>query len=135
MSVFAIQHSVMARKQFKQWWTQFVPKSVERSTYVLLASLALALLLLAMASNICGRLAYRRSADCYGGAWTVARWLADRADQYVPDQPFRIVRIASGRQQSCRQADAAPQFCSPFYYKFVRHPIYLGFIIAFWAAR
>src|SRR5579863_2114510 len=45
MSIFAIQHSVMARPRFKQWWTKFVPPSVERTTYVLLASLALAFLL------------------------------------------------------------------------------------------
>src|SRR6202035_1108383 len=45
MSIFAIQHSVVARPQFKRWWTKFVPPSVERATYVLLASLALALLI------------------------------------------------------------------------------------------
>ena len=44
MSIFAIQHSVMARQQFKRWWTQFVRASVERTTYVLFATLAVALL-------------------------------------------------------------------------------------------
>ena len=89
---------------FKAWWTQFVPKPVERSTYVLFSSLALVLLfwqwrpLPAVLWHVDHRRSPWRSRRCRPG-------LADRAEQHVPDQPFRTVRPASGRQRPGRPAD------------------------------
>ena len=135
MSLFAVQHSVMARKGFKQWWTQFVPKPVERSTYVLFASLALLLLFWQwrpMPAIVWHIEEPEMAADDRG---IVVPWLGDRVHQHLPDQSFRAVRIASGRQQSRRARECRRRiFRTPLLYKFVRHPIYLGFIIAFWAA-
>ncbi len=134
LSIFAIQHSVMARPQFKQWWLQFVPKSVERSTYVLLASLALVPAVLAMARHAGRGLAGRQSGSRQCGDCTFVCRLADRAGQHFHDQSLRTVWPAPGLQQSLRPIHAETRSRRRCCTISCGHPIYLGFIIAFWAA-
>ena len=134
MSVFALQHSVMARKQFKQWWTQFVPKSIERTTYVLLSSLALVVLfwiwrpLPAVVWRIDDpRIALGVSVVSFAG------WLMVLSSTFLINH-FELFGLHQVTNNLLGQSMPVPRFRTPLYYKFVRHPIYLGFIIAFWAA-
>jgi methanethiol S-methyltransferase len=134
MSLFAVQHSVMARKRFKQWWTQFIPKSVERSTYVLFASLTLLLLFWQWRpmSAIIWEIEEAEIAAVIMGL-SILGWVIVFTSTFLINhfELFGLHQIANnlmGRKMP------EPTFRTPLYYKFVRHPIYLGFIIAFWAA-
>jgi protein-S-isoprenylcysteine O-methyltransferase Ste14 len=130
LGLFAIQHSVMARPGFKKAWTKIVPPVVERSTYVLLASLALALLFWQ----------WRPLLDVI---WEVRNATLALILQILSFAGWGIVLISTFlinhfdlfgmRQVYLHKKYTDLGFRTPGFYKFVRHPIMVGFIIAFWA--
>ena len=134
MSIFAIQHSVMARPQFKRWWTKLVPRSVERTTYVLLASLALALLLWQWQPmpSVVWQIAEPQLAMAVT-VLSFAGWLIVLTSTFLINH-FELFGLHQVTNNLTGRAMPAPRFRTPLFYHFVRHPIYLGFIIAFWAA-
>jgi methanethiol S-methyltransferase len=134
LSLFAVQHSVMARKPFKRWWTQYVPKSIERSTYVLFSSLALMLLfwqwrpmpeVLWQVSN--PSIAMALTGLSHFG-WVLVFASTFLINHFELFGVHQVINNLTGRNMP------AARFRTPVLYKVVRHPLYLGFIIAFWAA-
>ncbi len=134
LGVFAVQHSLMARPAFKRWWTRFVPEPVERSTYVLFSSLALILLywqwrpvpqIVWLIDDPLGRQVVW---GIFGLGWLTvltSTFLINHFDLFGLRQVW-----AYRRQQEIPPAE----FKTPLFYRVCRHPIYLGFIVAFWAA-
>jgi protein-S-isoprenylcysteine O-methyltransferase Ste14 len=123
--LFAAQHSGMARPSFKRWWTQVVPVSAERSTYVLASSLMFALLF-AMWRPI--------PIDVWRVEQPAARWMLT-ALSYGGWMLALLATFAIDHLElfGLRQAAASPVLRTPVLYKLVRHPLYLGFLVAFWA--
>ncbi|MFW2391390.1 MAG: methanethiol S-methyltransferase [Methyloceanibacter sp.] len=133
LGLFAIQHSVMARPAFKRWWTKLVPSSVERSTYVLLSSLILILLywqwrpmpdVIWAVTNPIGAGILTALFWLGWGIALVSTFLINHFDLFGLQQVFSHWR-------GTKPEPAA--FKEPLFYKYVRHPIYFGFLLAFWA--
>ena len=132
LALFAVQHSIMARKWFKDWWTRFVPKAVERSTYVLFSSLALILLFwqwrplgveIWTVEDPVGRLVLRALFAFGWGLVLLSTFLINHFDLFGLRQVWLYLL---GR------SDKPVRFVTPGPYRVVRHPLYVGWLFAFW---
>lgn len=132
LSAFALQHSIMARPAFKRWWTRFVAPPIERATFVLAASLLLFAICLGWRAlpqtvwHVEGTAALALQALFWTG-WGVVLAATFMISHFELFGLRQVWLHARGR------AHTAPRYVERFLYRFVRHPIMLGFLIAFWA--
>lgn len=133
ISLFALTHSVMARPWFKKFWTKIIPKSAERSTYVLVSSLCL------IALFVYWRPMPEIVWQTADSTWIMVLWAGLLGGFGVVlistflINHFELFGLMQIYKNFTKSGEVGIKFVQPFFYKLVRHPIYLGFIIAFWS--
>ena len=133
--LFGVQHSVMARRGFKTWWTRIVPPVVERSTFVVATCVVMGLMFwlwVPITAQVVWRVENQTLAavlwGLFGLGWAVAlvsTFLLNHFELYGLQQVFTPL--------ARRGASEAPQFRTPLFYRYVRHPLYVGFLLSLWA--
>ena len=134
LGLFALQHSIMARAGFKQWWTRIVPAPIERSTYVLAATAALALVLWQwrpIVQPVIWSVEHGAGAALLQALFW-AGWLILLLSTFLINH-FELFGLQQAFVRPVGRAVRVPEFRTPLLYRYVRHPIYLGFLVAFWA--
>lgn len=133
IALFGLQHSVMARPAFKARWTRVVPTSVERSTYVLAASMVLALLLWQW-RPIEGTIWDLRGSAVEPFIWALfgIGWAVLFISTFLINH-FELFGLSQAWSHGRPPNPAPPTLREPLFYRYARHPLYLGFSIAFWA--
>lgn len=134
LTVFAIQHSGMARPTFKRWWTRIIPKPIERSTYVLFSNIAMIGLFLfwqpigGVVWEIPGELGRAICYAMYGVGWAIVFYSTCLLNH------FELFGLRQVYLHLCGRPYTPLPFKEPSLYKHVRHPIYVGWLMVFWFA-
>jgi protein-S-isoprenylcysteine O-methyltransferase Ste14 len=134
LALFAVQHSVMARPWFKRVWTRIVPGAIERATYVLASTLAL-LALLALWKPIPAIVWRAESTAARAALWGIfgVGWIIVLTSTFLIDH-FHLFGLRQAFHAMKGKTAHEPTFRKVLFYRIVRHPLMVGFLVAFWAA-